>query len=71
MAQYCVNRDAQSGSRDHEVHNLDVATRCLPSPPNRIALGDHSSCQSAVEAAKQHFDDTNGCAYCAPDCHTS
>ena len=71
MPNYCVNKDAQSGSRDHEVHDLASTKRCLPDPSNQIALGSHPDCQSAVQAAKQHFDDTNGCAYCAPDCHTS
>jgi hypothetical protein len=71
MPNYCVNRDAQPNSRDHEVHDLASTKGCLPDPPNQIALGDHPNCQRAVEAAKQHFDDVNGCFYCANDCHTT
>jgi hypothetical protein len=71
MAHYIVNKDAQSVTGDHEVHNLNVANACLPDPGNRLDLGDHPDCQSAVRAAKQHFDDSNGCAFCAPQCHTT
>ena len=71
MDEYCVNRNAQSGSNDHEVHNLDEGTNCLPKPENRVGLGKHSNCWGAVAKAKEIYDDVNGCAYCAPECHTT
>jgi len=71
MPNFCVNKVAQPGSRDHEVHNLDVGTDCLPLAMNRLALGQHPSCREAVAAAKSFYSDTNGCAYCAPQCHTT
>jgi hypothetical protein len=71
MAHYIVNKDAQSVSGDHEVHNVDVANKCLPDPANRLDLGDHANCQSAVQEAKQTYSDSNGCAFCAPQCHTT
>jgi hypothetical protein len=69
MANYCVNRNAQD-SGDHEVHNLDVGTTCLPLPENRIALGNFSSCHQAVAAAKNHYSQVNGCRWCAEECNT-
>lgn len=71
MPKYCVNRQAQSGSGDHEVHNLDVAKGCLPDLVNRLDLGFHASCGSAVAMAKQYLGDVNGCYYCANGCHTT
>ncbi len=70
MAQYCVNENAQD-SGDHEVHNLDVGDACLPDLGNRHALGDHLSCSTAVDEAKKTYAKSNGCAHCAPDCHTT
>jgi hypothetical protein len=72
MPNYCVNRDAQSNSGDHEVHDLASTKGCLPDPSNQIALGSHPDCRSAVKQAKeQHFSDANGCFYCANACHTT
>ena len=51
-----MNKNAQSDTGDHEVHNLNVANECLPDPANRLDLGDHPNCQSAVTEAKQHFE---------------
>ena len=72
MAAYCMNSQAQSNG-DHEVHNLDVGSRCLPAVHNRIALGQHSTCQSAVATARVRYATLriNGCYYCANACHTS
>ena len=72
MPRYCVNKNAQSGSGDHEVHDLASIKGCLPQESNRIALGYHSSCREAVSAAKRlHYSDSNGCAHCTPECHTT
>lgn len=69
VAQYCVNRNAQS-SGDHEVHNLAVGTTCLPAAAHRLPLGEHASCHSAVRAAKVYYPQSNGCVHCAKACHT-
>lgn len=69
MTQYYVNKNAQANG-DHEVHQ---ATGC-PTPAdehNRIYLGDFASCHGAVQEAKKHYPQSNGCANCSPACHTS
>ncbi len=70
MNNFCVNVNAQSNG-DHEVHNTDAGCRYLPAPGNRIDLGLHSTCRTAVAQARHHFHLVNGCAYCAWQCHTS
>jgi len=69
MAQYCVNTNAQSNG-DHEVHNLGANCSHLPDAVNRLALGNHNNCTTAVSKAKQTYSQSNGCAYCASACHT-
>ena len=71
MPSYCVNKNAQPGTGDHEVHDLSSQKGCLPDPENRLNLGTYSSCSGAVEAAKQYYEDVNGCYYCANECHTT
>lgn len=71
MPNYCVNRNAQSNTGDHEVHDVASQHNCLPDPANRLDLGWHSSCVGAVEAAKQYYSDSNGCKFCANECHTT
>jgi hypothetical protein len=71
MPYYCVNKNAQPNSRDHEVHDVSSTKGCLPDPANRISLGYHATCRGAVTEAKKYFNDVNGCYYCANDCHTS
>ncbi len=68
MAQYCVNSNAQPNG-DHEVHNLSTCTR-LPLPQNRVPLGEHYGCSTAVAAAKIYYPRANGCAWCSPACNT-
>ncbi len=72
MALYCMNNHAQSNG-DHEVHNLDVGSSCLPAVQNRISLGPHPTCHSAVATARLQYLKLriNGCYYCANACHTS
>lgn len=67
MAQYFVNRNAQANG-DHEVH----ANTCiyLPLPANRLDLGLHLSCASAVAQAKLTYRQSNGCRTCSYPCHT-
>lgn len=70
MANYIVNRRTDSRGF-HEVHNLDAAQGCLPNAENRIALGVHYSCQSAVASAKANgYTPADGCFYCAYACHS-
>ncbi len=71
MPNYCVNRVAQSTSGDHEVHDLGSTKGCLPSSENRVDLGWHASCTSAVQAAKKLYSEVNGCFFCANACHTT
>lgn len=71
MPEYCVNKNAQPGSGDHEVHDLASQQGCLPEPVNRLNLGTHPSCREAVSTAKQYYDDANGCYHCANECHTT
>jgi len=68
MAQYYVNRVAQING-DHEVHTSTCVY--LPSLQNRVDLGMHAGCASAVTQAKRHFRQSNGCRWCSPVCHTS
>jgi hypothetical protein len=66
MEEYFVNTNAQPNG-DHEVHKRGC--RWMPISP--IALGYHSGCFSAVQAAKRYYTQSNGCAFCSPLCHTS
>ncbi len=68
MPRYYVNRNAQHPSGDHEVHT----TGC-PHPPaeeNRVSLGNHDNCRTAVTQARNHYAQVNGCYWCANACHT-
>ena len=67
MARYYVNRNAQSNG-DHEVHTSSCAY--LPLPGNRVDLGEHFHCASAVVEARRHYTQVNGCYYCSYACHT-
>lgn len=69
MARYCVNKNAQDNG-DHEVHR--EGCDYWPNAENRIDLGNHSSCFTAVAQAKRdHYPQSNGCYYCSNECHTS
>ncbi len=68
MAHYCVNKNAQSNG-DHEVHV--VGCTFYPAEQNRLLLGDHNSCGSAVVKAKKTYKKSNGCFYCCLQCHTT
>jgi hypothetical protein len=68
MAHYYVNKRAQANG-DHEVHRLGCSY--MPVAENRKYLGDHSSCYTAVAAAKREYRQVNGCYYCSRECHTS
>jgi len=68
---YCVNKVAQSGSGDHEVHDLSASCPHLPSAANQLALGWQPTCTSAVAEARRTYVDVNGCFYCVSACHTT
>ena len=70
MPRYTVNKNAQANG-DHEVHDMTISRSCHPASFNQLDLGLHSTCSSAVQAAKRHYARSNGCANCAPACHTS
>ncbi|MEZ6030414.1 MAG: hypothetical protein R3C46_11760 [Hyphomonadaceae bacterium] len=66
MARYYVNKNAQS-SGEHEVHEFSCSF--LPQPENRIYLGEFSSCGPAIQEARRHYSNVDGCYYCCPACH--
>ena len=68
MPHYCVNQNAQPNG-DHEVHTATCTV--LPAVQNQTYLGEFTSCGPAVVAAKKHYKQSNGCAFCSPACHTS
>lgn len=68
MALYYVNKNAQANG-DHEVHKSGCSY--MPSPENRMFLGDFSSCHGAVREAKKTYPTADGCYHCSPACHTS
>lgn len=68
MANYYVNKNAQANG-DHEVHRSGCSY--MPRPENCIFLGDFETCAPAVRKAKEYYQQSNGCYYCSPDCHTS
>ena len=74
MAKYCLNSNAQSDSGDYEVHQTSPSPcSYLPVITNRIDLGEHSTCQSAVLDAKKRYPGyakkIDGCYYCSNACH--
>ena len=71
MAYYCLNRNRQPNG-DVEVHNEDTCKH-LPERENRVSLGIHDDCESAVALAKGMYPGApiNGCYNCSVECHTS
>ena len=67
MARYYVNKNAQANG-DHEVHTTGCSW--LPKPENRIYLGTFDSCYPAVQEARKHYTQVNGCFHCSKACHT-
>ena len=68
---YIVNKNAQTNG-DHEVHETPQQhSNCTyPAVHNREEFGYHSTCHSAVTAAKALRYKANGCCWCARACHT-
>ena len=67
MPIYYVNKNAQP-TGEHEVHKVDCSR--LPDLDNRVYLGSHTDCHGAIEEAKKHYSNVDGCYYCSKDCHT-
>ena len=67
MARYFVSAKT-NGNGTHEVH----AAKCGHPATNgyRIHLGDFKDCRDAVEAAKEHYVDSEGCRLCCRACYT-
>jgi hypothetical protein len=68
MPNYYVNKNAQPNG-DHEVHKT-VGCPTPAAPENRHPLGNFPSCHGAVRKAKEIYPKADGCANCAPECHT-
>lgn len=70
MANYYINTNAQANG-DHEVHSDPCSY--MPNTSNRVDLGFHANCQSAVIDAKSRWPNAriNGCYYCSKACHTT
>lgn len=74
MLKYYINENQQSNG-DYEVHVDDNTCPHPADDTNKIDLGFHSDCQSAVTKAKtmfpQHSHQINGCYWCCRPCHTT
>jgi hypothetical protein len=66
MARYYVNRNTQADG-DHEVHRFGCLH--MPSPEDRLYLGDFESCVPAIKKAKAVFEHCDACYYCSTFCH--
>ena len=65
---YYVNDNAQPNG-DHEVHKDGCPW--LARAHSTSYLGAFEHCREAVDVAKRTYRQSNGCATCAPACHTS
>ena len=63
---YYINKNAQY-SGEHEIHTSNCVF--LPSVENRIFLGCFNKPSEALKAAKQYFNNVDGCFYCCPESH--
>lgn len=68
MASYYVNKKAQA-TGDHEVHVKSCSF--LPDPENRVYLGEFATCRGAMQEARKHYAQADGCYYCCNECHRS
>lgn len=68
MPNYYVNKNTDAQG-DHEVHTYECPW--LPKEENRIALGYHLNCTSAVKKAKEYYSNVNGHKHCSEECHSS
>jgi len=68
MYHYYVNDNAQSNG-DHEVHRNTCYY--FPQIVDKTYLGYFMNAVPAVQEAKKYHVQSNGCAYCSPEAHTS
>lgn len=64
---YYVSTQTDNPNHNHEVHRETCWK--LPNAEHRIYLGVFTSSQSALEAAKKHYSDADGCVHCCPEIH--
>lgn len=69
MQHYFINTKAREVTGEHEVHSL--MCRFLPRADHLIPLGEHPSCFSALEKAKEAFQTADGCMFCCLAIHKS
>jgi len=69
MDKYIVNINPQANG-DHEVHNESKGCSHMPLPKNRKEVGLFDNCREAVAEAKKWDPLSDGCYYCAHECHT-
>ena len=67
MAYYRVNNNPQNNG-DHEVHEQSCTH--YAGLTDYQELGDHPNCHSAVDIARLHHNQVNGCFFCSLLCHT-
>ncbi|WP_264524865.1 hypothetical protein [Flavobacterium sp. N502536] len=66
MKTYYVNDTAQKNG-DHEVHTDECPY--FKSITSKTRLGVFSNCKDAVDRSKKIYPNSDGCAYCCPECH--
>ena len=70
MAEYIVDKNAQEGSDEHQVHDLSLDCHHVPAPENQLSLGDFPSSHKALKKAKKTYPNSNGCYFCCWQCRT-
>jgi hypothetical protein len=68
MQEYIMNKNSQLNG-DHVVHVFTC--NHLPLIQNKLSLGYHDHCSTAITQAKKIDPDADGCAHCLRACHTS
>lgn len=67
MKSYFVNPNKQANG-DNEVHEQGCYWLSLVTNP--VFVGNHYSCVTAVQNARNMGYNANGCKHCSPACHT-
>ena len=68
MSYYIYNKNVDNNGR-HEVHTTNCSY--LPAAENRVSIGSHSYCKSAISYAKTLYPSKtfDGCYYCSTACN--
>lgn len=69
MPNFYVNRNKDNKGHN-EVHETAANCGHHADHANRVSLGTHATCKGAVQDARRRGYNSNGCYYCANDCHT-